>query len=307
MKSRRDFIKKVGLGTLGVGIFPSQLLANEDLIKLTILHTNDMHSHIQPFTRGRNKGLGGMAQRATLIKKIRQENEHVLLLDAGDIFQGTPYFNIYGGELELKLMSEMHYDAATIGNHDFDNGLSGLHKQLPHAKFPFLCANYDFSDTLLNGQFEPYKMFKKAGLKIGVFGIGIQLKGLVPKALYGNTIYANPVEKSNHYANHLKNELGCDLVICLSHLGYKYKSGEISDFILAEQTKNIDLIIGGHTHTFLNTPVTKINSEQKQMLISQVGWAGIKVGQIDYFFSQKKVIKNIFGASICVKNEQKWS
>jgi len=129
---------------------------------------------------------------------------------------------MYGGELELKLMSEMQYDAATIGNHDFDNGLIGLHKQLSHAKFPFLCANYDFSDTLLNGQFEPYKVFQKAGLKIGVFGIGIQLKGLVPKALYGNTIYANPVEKSNYYANHLKNELDCDLVICLSHLGYKY-------------------------------------------------------------------------------------
>ena len=307
MKSRRDFIKKVGLGTLGVGIFPSQLLANEDLIKLTILHTNDMHSHIQPFTRGRNKGLGGMAQRATLIKKIRQENEHVLLLDAGDIFQGTPYFNIYGGELELKLMSAMHYDAATIGNHDFDNGLDGIHRQLPHAKFPFLCANYDFSDTLLNGQFKPYKVFKKGGLKIGVFGIGIELQDLVPKALYGNTIYSNPVEKSNHYANHLKHELGCDLVICLSHLGYKYKSRKISDYILAEQTKNIDLIIGGHTHTFLNTPVTKINSEQKQLLIAQVGWAGIKVGQIDYFFSQKKVIKNFFGASISVKNKQKWS
>ncbi len=307
MKSRRNFIKQVGLGALGMSIIPNELFANSDLIKLTILHTNDMHSHIQPFTSGRNKGLGGMAQRATLIKKIRQENEHVLLLDAGDIFQGTPYFNMYGGELELKLMSEMQYDAATIGNHDFDNGLSGLHKQLSHAKFPFLCANYDFSDTLLNGQFEPYKVFQKAGLKIGVFGIGIQLKGLVPKALYGNTIYANPVEKSNYYANHLKNELDCDLVICLSHLGYKYKSGRISDYILSGQTKNIDLIIGGHTHTFLNTPVTKINSERKQLLIAQVGWAGIKVGQIDYFFSQKKVIKNSFGASIYVNNEKKWS
>ena len=307
MKSRRDFIKKASLGALGFSLLPNELLANADLIKLTILHTNDMHSHIQPFTKGRNKGLGGMAQRAALIKKIRAENEHVLLLDAGDIFQGTPYFNMYGGELEFKLMSEMKYDAATIGNHDFDNGLDGIFKKLPYAKFPFLCANYDFSDTLLNGQFEPYKVFKKAGLKIGVFGIGIELNGLVPKALYGNTIYANPVAKSNYYANHLKNELGCDLVICLSHLGYKYKSGKISDFILAEQTKNIDLIIGGHTHTFLNTPVTKINSEQKQMLISQVGWAGIKVGQIDYFFSQKKVIKNFFGASISVKNKQKWS
>jgi 5'-nucleotidase len=307
MKSRRNFIKKAGFVALGFSMLPNELFANNDLIKLTILHTNDMHSHIHPFTSGRNKGLGGMAQRATLIKKIRQENEHVLLLDAGDIFQGTPYFNFYGGELEFKLMSEMQYDAATIGNHDFDNGLDGIYKQLPHATFPFLCANYDFSDTLLNGQFKPYKVFEKGGVKIGVFGVGIELNGLVPKALYGNTIYSNPIAKSNYYANHLRNELGCDLVICLSHLGFKYKEQKIDDLNLAENTKNIDLIIGGHTHTFLNQPILKLNSEQNEVLIAQVGWAGIKVGQIDYFFSQKKVIKNFFGASICVKNEQKWS
>ena len=302
MKSRRDFIKKAGLGALGFSFLPNELLANADLIKLTILHTNDMHSHIQPFTNGRNKGLGGMAQRATLIKRLRQENEHVLLLDAGDIFQGTPYFNMYGGELEFKLMSEMKYDAATIGNHDFDNGLDGIFKKLPHAKFPFLCANYDFSDSLLSGQFEPYKVFKKGGIKIGVFGIGIELNGLVPKSLYGNTIYHDPIRKSNHYANHLKNELGCDLVICLSHLGFKYKGQKIDDINLAENTNNIDLIIGGHTHTFLNQPISKINPQKKEVLIAQVGWAGIKIGKIDYFFSQKKVIKNFLGGSFSIKN-----
>ena len=305
MKSRRDFIKKASLGALGFSLLPNELLANADLIKLTILHTNDMHSHIQPFTNGRNKGLGGMAQRATLIKRLRQENEHVLLLDAGDIFQGTPYFNMYGGELEFKLMSEMKYDAATIGNHDFDNGLDGIFKKLPHAKFPFLCANYDFSDSLLSGQFEPYKVFKKGGIKIGVFGIGIELNGLVPKSLYGNTIYHDPIRKSNHYANHLKNELGCDLVICLSHLGFNYKGQKIDDINLAENTNNIDLIIGGHTHTFLNQPISKINPQKKEVLIAQVGWAGIKIGKIDYFFSQKKVIKNFVGGSFSIKNRVK--
>ena len=305
MKSRRDFIKKASLGALGFSFLPNELLANTDLIKLTILHTNDMHSHIQPFTNGRNKGLGGMAQRATLIKRLRQENEHVLLLDAGDIFQGTPYFNMYGGELEFKLMSEMKYDAATIGNHDFDNGLDGIFKKLPHAKFPFLCANYDFSDSLLSGQFEPYKVFKKGSIKIGVFGIGIELNGLVPKSLYGNTIYHDPIRKSNHYANHLKNELGCDLVICLSHLGFKYKGQKIDDINLAENTNNIDLIIGGHTHTFLNQPISKINPQKKEVLIAQVGWAGIKIGKIDYFFSQKKVIKNFLGGSLSIKNRVK--
>ena len=204
MKKRRDFTRQVSLGALGLSLMPNNLFAENDLIKLTILHTNDMHSHIEPFTSGRNKGLGGMAERATLIKKVRAESEHVLLLDAGDIFQGTPYFNMYGGELEFKLMSEMKYDAATIGNHDFDNGLDGLKSQLPFANFPFLCANYDFSNSILNGQFKPYKIIKKAGLKIGVFGIGIELDGLVPKSLYGNTIYQDPIGKSNYYASILK-------------------------------------------------------------------------------------------------------
>ena len=303
MNNRRGFIKKASLGVLGMSFLPSDLFAKEKFIKISILHTNDMHSHIEPFTRGRNKGIGGMAQRAALIKKLKQENEHVLLLDAGDIFQGTPYFNMYGGELEFKLMSEMKYDAATIGNHDFDNGLSGLYKQLPHAKFPFLCANYDFSYTLLNGLFEPFKIFERGGVKIGVFGIGIELDGLVPKTLYNDTIYYDPIEKSNHFANHLKHDLNCDLIICLSHLGFKYKNKKISDIILAEQTKNINLIIGGHTHTFLNQPILKQNSEQKEVLIAQVGWAGIKIGKIDYLFSHKKVLKDTFGSSFLIKNE----
>ena len=302
MSNRRDFIKQASLGALGLGLIPTISFAEDDLIKLTILHTNDMHSHIESFKTGRNKGLGGMAERAALIKKIRQENENLLLFDAGDIFQGTPYFNMYGGELELKLMSEMKYDAATIGNHDFDNGLAGLESQLPFASFPFLCANYDFSNNILDGRFKPYKLFKKAGIKIGVFGIGIELNGLVPKSLYDKTIYQDPITKSNYYANHLRNELKCDLVICLSHLGFKYKSSKIDDIKLAEQTKNIDLIIGGHTHTFLNKPISKMNIEQKPVLIAQVGWAGIKIGKIDYFFSRENVIKNIFGGSFSVKN-----
>jgi 5'-nucleotidase len=302
MRSRRDFIKKAGLGALGVSLLPNELLANPDLIKLTILHTNDMHSHIEPFTSGRNKGLGGMAQRASLIKKIRAKNEHVLLLDAGDIFQGTPYFNMYAGELEFKLMSEMKYDAATLGNHDFDNGLDGILRKLPHAKFPFLCSNYDFTDSLLSGQFEAYKVFKRGNIKIGVFGIGIELNGLVPKSLYGNTIYQDPIKKSNYYANRLRNELGCDLIICLSHLGFKYKERKIDDINLAENTNNIDLIIGGHTHTFLNQPISKVNNQKKEVLIAQVGWAGIKIGKIDYFFSQKKTVKNFLGGSFSIKN-----
>ena len=150
MSNRRHFIKQSGLGAIGLSLIPQLSFGNNKDIKLTVLHTNDMHSHIHPFTSGRNKGLGGMAQRAALIKQIRKQEEHVLLLDAGDVFQGTPYFNVFKGELEFKLMSEMGYDASTIGNHDFDIGLDGFKNALQFANFPFICSNYDFSNTILN-------------------------------------------------------------------------------------------------------------------------------------------------------------
>ena len=302
MSNRRHFIRQSGLATIGLSLLPQLSFGNDKDTKITILHTNDMHSHIHPFTSGRNKGLGGMAQRAALIKQIRKQEEHVLLLDAGDIFQGTPYFNVYEGELELKLMSEMKYDAVTLGNHDFDNGLVGLKKQLPHANFPFLIANYDFSDTILKHDFKPYEIFRKGDLKIGVFGIGIELDGLVPKKLYQNTVYQNPISKANYYAKLLKKKEKCDLVICLSHLGFKYNEKKMSDMKFASQTHNIDLIIGGHTHTFLKKPVKQLNLDQKEVLINQVGWAGINIGRIDYHFSQNDSSKKVFGRSIFVKN-----
>ncbi|MBT6699849.1 MAG: twin-arginine translocation signal domain-containing protein [Flavobacteriales bacterium] len=304
MNSRRDFIKRAALGTAAMSIIPSKAFSDTlDLNQLTILHTNDMHSHIHPFESGRNKGVGGMAQRATIIKQIRDEGNQVLLLDAGDIFQGTPYFNIYGGELEFKLMSEMGYDASTIGNHDFDNGLDGLVNQLPHAKFPFIVSNYDFSNTNMHDKYLKYKVFNKGGIKVGVFGIGIELDGLVPKNLYGNTLYQNPIEKANYYSNYLKVSLGCDLVICLSHLGFKYNTKKMSDKVLACQTNNIDLIIGGHTHTFLNKPVIVKNMDKKNVQIAQVGWAGINIGRIDYFFNQKSCVKKVRGGSIFIKSK----
>ena len=304
MNNRRDFIKRAALGTAAMSIIPSKAFSNtSELKQLTILHTNDMHSHIHPFESGRNKGVGGMAQRSTIIKKIRDEGNQVLLLDAGDIFQGTPYFNTYGGELELKLMSEMGYDASTIGNHDFDNGLDGLVNQLPHAKFPFIVSNYDFSNTNMHDKYLKYKVFNKGGIKVGVFGIGIELDELVPKNLYGNTLYQNPIEKANYYSNYLKVSLGCDLVICLSHLGFKYNTKKISDKVLACQTNNIDLIIGGHTHTFLNKPVIVKNMDKKNVQIAQVGWAGINIGRIDYFFNQKSCVKKVRGGSIFIKSK----
>lgn len=305
--SRRDFLKKAVLGSAGVFLFGNSLSAakKKSMVKITILHTNDVHSHIDPFPANDPKypNQGGASRRAALIRKIRSEEKNVLLLDAGDIFQGTPYFNMYGGEVEMKLMTQMKYDAATIGNHDFDNGIDGLEKQLVHANFPLINANYDFSGTVMEGKTIPYKIFEKDGIKIGVFGIGIELDGLVEKKLYGNTKYLDPQVKAAEISYHLKKEKKCDLIICLSHLGYKYESNKISDIVLAKKSKNIDLIIGGHTHTFLDEALKVKNSEGRDILVAQAGWAGLRLGRVDYFFEKKSGEK--FSSSATLKVSRK--
>ena len=180
-----------------------------------------------------------MFQLSSLIKKIRQEEENILLLDAGDVFQGTPYFNLFGGELELRLMSDMGYDAMTIGNHEFDNGIDEIANQMHHANFPFISSNYDFSNTVLKDKVIQHKVFNKLGIKVGIFGIGIELKGLVDPKLYGNTKYLEPINVANNKAHFLKKKLNCDIVICLSHLGFEYKDGKVSDMKLAAKLKTL--------------------------------------------------------------------
>lgn len=295
---RRDFIQKtaassalLGLANIGLSSF-----STIETKKITILHTNDVHSHIDPFPADhpKNANMGGAARRAALIESIRKEESNVLLLDAGDIFQGTPYFNYYGGELEFKLMSMMQYDLATMGNHDFDNGIDGFYAQLPHAKFEFVSANYDFKNTILNEIVKPYKIFEKDGIKIGIFGLGVELDGLVDKKLYKETVYNNPIEVAQDMSRILKHDKKCDLVICLSHLGFSYKNEpyKVSDLELAKKTKDIDLIIGGHTHTFLDKPVVEKNSDNKDVVINQVGCYGINLGRIDFYLSNDKVYHN---------------
>jgi 5'-nucleotidase len=307
MTTRRDFLKTVagGAALLGLSWDPLEVLARNEIEKITILHTNDVHSHIDPFPANDPKwaGLGGVARRSALIRKIRATEKNVLLLDCGDIFQGTPYFNVYGGEIEFKMMSEMGYDASTIGNHDFDHGLEALVKQLPHTSFPFICSNYDFSGTAMEGKSIPVKTFTKGGIKIGVFGLGIELRGLVDQKLYGNTRYADPVEKAAYYAHHLKKELKCDIVVCLSHLGYKYKEEKISDVVLAKQSLNIDLILGGHTHTFLDEPVRYRNRHGKEVLVAQTGWAGIKLGRIDFYVEKNSGRSHAIGSTVKVSEK----
>ncbi len=298
---RRHFIERSGKGLLaGAALYSNFSLAGSlwkpDAVntgkKITILHTNDTHSHIEPITSGRNAGRGGVARRAALINKIREENPNTLLLDCGDIFQGTPYFNFYGGELEIKLMSMLGYDASTIGNHDFDNGIGGLYKQLPHADFDFVISNYDFSNTVMDGQTMSNRVIERDGIRIGLFGLGIELQGLVDPKMYKETKYLDPISIAQDQARILREEKNCDLVICMSHLGYQYESDKVSDHVIAINTSGIDLIIGGHTHTFLDKPVVVKNQADKDMLINQVGCYGINLGRIDFYFDEGKVEKS---------------
>lgn len=302
---RRDFIKNTAASSalLGIAGFSLSSFTSSDLKHITILHTNDVHSYIDPFPADhpRNANMGGVARRAALIESIRKENKNVLLLDAGDIFQGTPYFNYYGGELEFKLMSMMKYDVSTLGNHDFDNGIDGLYSQLPNAKFEFVSANYDFKNTVLDSHVKPYTIKHVDGIKVGIFGLGIELDGLVDKKNYKETVYNNPIEVATDMARVLKTEQKCDLVICLSHLGFKYKDepNKPSDIVLAQKTKDIDLIIGGHTHTFLDKPVIEKNLEGKEVLINQVGCYGLNLGRIDFYLTNDKQVASQ-GKSIIV-------
>lgn len=287
---RRNFIQQTVAGSAFIGLGGLNLSFDRSYSKhIIILHTNDVHSHIEPMSPNdpRNPDMGGVARRASLITQIRKENPNTLLLDAGDIFQGTPFFNFYGGELEFKLMSKMKYDAATLGNHDFDNGIDGLYAQLPHAEFDFISSNYDFTNTIMDGKTQPYKVFIKDGVKIGVFGLGIELKGLVNEHLYKETVYQDPIEVATDMSRILKEEQKCDLVICLSHLGYEYSSNKVSDVKVAEATSNIDLIIGGHTHTFMEKPAVINNKVGKKVMINQVGCFGLYLGRIDFYLDSQ--------------------
>lgn len=293
MWTRRSFIRKSALATgallAGNGLL-QEALAEERERRLIILHTNDVHSRLEPFPMdgSRNEGLGGVAARAEQIRAIRSTGEQVLLLDSGDIFQGTPYFNFYNGEPEIKAMTAMGYDACTMGNHDFDGGIENFANQLRHASFPVLICNYDFSQTPMEYHYQPYKIFEKGKIRVGVTGVGIALEGLVPENKYGNTKYLEPIEQVSRVAEYLKRNKKCDLVVCLSHLGYKYANNTVSDEILAKESEHIDVILGGHTHTFFDAPVVYKNKSGKEVVVNQVGWAGIVLGRMDFSFQRNR-------------------
>ena len=291
--NRRKFLYNSGLASLSVMGLNSCNLNSRNL-KITILHTNDVHSQIEPFPSNHNlyPNKGGFARRASLFKEIRDLNPNTLIFDAGDIFQGTPYFNFFQGDLELGLMQKMGYNAATIGNHEFDAGLKTLKQNIINNNFQFISSNYDFTNTELEGLVDEYKIYNMEGVKIGVFGLGIELKGLVNPLLFKETKYNDPLDVAKDMTSKLKFEKGCDLIICISHLGHQYQIDKISDTKLAKLTSNIDLIIGGHTHTLLKEPLILNNSLGKEVIINQVGSSGVFVGRIDFNFTNNYILSD---------------
>ena len=261
---------------------------------LTVLHTNDTHSQIDPLpANDRNAGKGGVARRATLVKRIRRENPNTLLLDAGDVLQGTPYFNFFKGEVEYKAMSAIGYDAGTLGNHEFDNGVESLVTALKFAKFDIVSSNYDVKGTPLEGIVKPYVVKTVAGIRVGLLGLGISPVALIEPANFKGLTFNDPVIAARDVVKTLREKENCSLVVCMSHLGYieRPRPGNVGDLQLAAQVDGIDFIAGGHTHTFMEKPVMQSQPCGKQTMIFQVGKSGIFVGRVDFTFRNAKVAK----------------
>jgi 5'-nucleotidase len=249
---------------------------------LVILHTNDTHSQVEPTdASAKEPNMGGYARRMGVIDSIRAAEPNVLLLDAGDYFQGSPYFNFFNGRIEIDAMNRMRYDAATLGNHEFDNGLDTLAVVLKLAKFPVVCANYDVSGTPIESEVKPYIIIERFGLKIGVFGLTVNPKSLIFEKNYKGIIYNDPIKMANATAKFLKKKKKCDLIICLSHLGTLEEGLEVSDYDLAHNSEYIDVIVGAHSHTLLNDNTSANNKLGKKVVLTQMGKSGLYLGRID--------------------------
>lgn len=287
MISRGRFIKQAlafSAGAITFGSFQSAISSFYSIAgALTILYTNDTHARLDPFPANslEHAGLGGIARRANLVRQIRKSQKHVLLLDAGDVFHGTPWFDVYGGEVDLELMSEMGYDAMAVGNHEFDHGLNAFAEAADKSTFPILAANYGTRNTPLNDIIRRFIVKEVAGLKVGIFGLGIRLNGVVDAKLYGSVQSRDPEIWASGMVKSLRQYHNCDLIICLSHLGYSYNDRRMDDLTIARKIAGIDIIIGGHTHTFLDSPKRVINPEGKTTFVTQMGHSGIRLGRID--------------------------
>lgn len=250
--------------------------------QLVVLHTNDTHSCVMPLNKNLSDtvlaGRGGYLRRAVVVKEQRREHPDLLLFDSGDFSQGSGYYTLFRGEVEIGLMNEMGYDAVTIGNHEFDFGMDNMAKLFRQANFPIVCSNYDVTGTVLEGLVKPYITLKRNGLKIGVFGLGAKMKGLVFDGNCEGIEYIDPAEAAQKVIDILRNQEKCDLIICLSHLGW-----EISDYPderFLSLTEGCDLVLGGHTHTYMSTLEYAPDKNGKQIPVDQNGKSGVFVGKL---------------------------
>ena len=264
----------------------SVLFAQKEIL---VLHTNDMHSRIEPFATSHVDtmlaGKGGMVRRANFIAQQRKEHKNVLLFDSGDFCQGTPYYNMYKGEVEVQMMNAMKYDAATIGNHEFDFGLENMARLFKMAKFPIVCANYGVEGTMLEGLVKEYVVLERDGVRIGVFGLSPKMLGLVSRAKFADVKMKDPIEEAQRVVDILRNVELCDMVVCLSHLGWN--SGTDNDVKLIQHTRGIDIVCGGHSHTFFEKPQAVKNLDGQDVYVSQMGKHAAFVGYMNVNLEKK--------------------
>ena len=259
-----------------------------DKVKLVILHTNDTHSQIEPSEKSSlaTSDMGGYARRMGVIEKIRSEEKNVLLFDAGDYSQGSPYFNFFNGRIEIDALNRMKYDAVTMGNHEFDNGIDTLAAIIQNLRVPLISSNYDVTNSVIRDFVKPWIVIKKAGLKIGVMALNVNPESLILESNIRDVNYIDPVAKAQEISEYLKNKEKCDLIICLSHLGSDKDSKSVNDFEIARKTKFIDVIIGGHSHTMLENTKTQ-NAAGRDVIIAQMAKSGFYLGRIDLLLTKK--------------------
>ena len=309
MTTRRDFLKTASVAGLSLPVVRSTSIfdwressaalwapllepaAGETLI--TVLHTNDTHSQIDPILENDKTyaGKGGVARRATLVKRIRKENPNTVMIDGGDVCQGTPYFNFYKGEVEYKAMTMIGYDAGTLGNHEFDNGVESLARALKFAEFDILSTNYDVRGSALESKVKTHVVKTLGGIRVGMFGLGIRPEGLITADNFAPVKYMDPVRMARGVVKLLREQERCQLVLGMSHLGYyaNPKGDEVGDSQVAAQVDGIDFIASGHTHTFMEKPVLVKNPAGQDTVIFQVGRSGIYVGRVDFTIRDGKV------------------
>lgn len=287
--NRRRFMQLTGAAAATAVFAPGEMLAQSaSALDLVILHTNDVHSHLEAVKSGDFKGLGGAAIRHAMIEKIRAQNKHVLLFDSGDMFQGTAWFNLYQGEAEIKAMSAQGYTAGAVGNHDFDAGIERLAEVTKaHANFPLLCTNLAFKNTPMEGLTRESIVLDIDGLRVGVLGTSIMLDGLVSKRLYGDTQYSDPAAAASRVAKRLRNDEKCDFIICLSHsslYGQRNPNGnsEPGDRAISRDAPEIDIVLGGHNHILMSEPERIDRGSAPLGFIQQTGWAGTHVGAMNF-------------------------